>query len=374
MNMLRKYWLIVVFGVMLLVGMLNIHVVLKVLGKIFLVLKPLIVGFSMAFIFNIPYSFLHDKVFRKDLLKTRYWQGIRKPLALTFTYIFVFGVVALVIFLVIPAIYNSVYGIIEHFPTYSKNFGEWAVRTSERLGVDSLMIERLLNTMRDSLKDLTVLTAEALSKVINVAINFTGTVLMLILALFFSIYMLADKEELIKSISRLNKAVNSPERAEAFSRITSRTSLIFKRFIGGQLLDAVALGIICFIGMSILKLPYAVLVSTIISITSLIPYVGGIIGAIPSIIIIALVSFKMAIIFTIFITILQQFNGSVMSPLIVGEAIGIDGFLVMVAITFGGGLFGITGMLLGVPLIAVIRSLVSEWIDRRLSKNPKQIT
>ena len=189
-----------------------------------------------------------------------------------------------------------------------------------------------------------------------------------IIGLIIAIYFLFSKEKFCAQCKKAAYAILPRRRADGLIRNTRETSTVFGSFITGQLIDALIVGILCFIGMSILQLPYPPMISVIVAITNVIPFFGPYIGAIPSAILILLVNPLQAVYFVIFIIILQQIDGNIICPRILGETIGLNGFWIIFAIVVFGALFGFVGMIIGVPTFAMLYTWLKRWISRRLGK------
>lgn len=363
MRVLKKYWLIVAFGVVLFLGIKNMNVVTKQIHVFQEITSPIFLGFMIAFVLNILMEYIEERFITEKLFRGKFLSGIRRPVSLIITYTISIGFLVMVIIFVIPPLTKSTASLLGDMPVYAQKIGESGARLYERLGTNNQFVEQVLMAVKNSVLDVTKFTASAVSRLAGMVVAVTNIALKLLLALFFSIYMLASKEKHIDYIRRLHQTFVKEKWQGRTSKFAEKAEFIFRKFVGGEIIVAVILGLLCFIGMLIFRIPYAHLVSVIIALTSLIPYVGGVLGSIPSIFIIALTSVPMAITFTIFITILQQVNGSFISPKVMGDSIGLDGLWVMIAITIGGGLFGIPGMLFGVPLVAVGYSLMDEYMD-----------
>ena len=190
----------------------------------------------------------------------------------------------------------------------------------------------------------------------------------IIIAIIVSCYMIRDRHTLGTAMNRLLHAVVSPKRADSIIKTARTCNAIFSGFISGKTLDSFIIGVLCFIFMSILQLPYALLISLIVGITNMIPYFGPFIGAVPGAFIILLISPIKLIVYLILILVLQQFDGLYLGPKILGDSTGLRPIWIIFAITIGGAMMGFIGMFLGVPCVAVISYLMGEWIDRRLDK------
>jgi len=189
-----------------------------------------------------------------------------------------------------------------------------------------------------------------------------------LVGIIISVYLLAMKEKSLARCCKLLYALLQEEQARWVARATRKTNQIFSGFVRGKMLDSLIIGILCFIGCSIFSLPYTPLVSVVVGVTNMIPFFGPFLGAVPSAFLILLVSPKQCLIFIVFIIVLQQIDGNIIGPKILGDATGISSFWVVVAITVGGGFAGVLGMFLGVPIFACLQTLVKYLTDRRLEK------
>ena len=202
----------------------------------------------------------------------------------------------------------------------------------------------------------------------NTSMSLISGFLNAIIAIIVSVYMLIDKNRLIFNAKRVIYAIFGQKTGDKLLHTGSECNRIFSSFIIGKLIDSLIIGILCFIAMSILKLPYALIISVIVGVTNMIPYFGPFIGAVPGILLLLFVSFKYALIFTVLIIVLQQFDGLYLGPKILGESTGLRPLWIIFAITVGGSISGVLGMFLGVPTLAVIAYILNYFIEKRLHK------
>lgn len=324
-------------------------------------ISPIFIGFCIAFILEMPVSFL-ERHFKSISEK------FRRGVSIFTVFLIAIGVLTLVLLFIIPPIIDSTIKIVANLQSYANNVGSFITKIYETFSIENDFLLQLRDGLKNMLLDVTKFTVDTTYRVVSVTFEFTGTIFKWVLSVFFSIYMLASKESLLASVKRFVYAFFSLEKADWLDRVSKNSGKIFKNFIIGEFAVAAIMGILCFIGMSVFGFPFAHLISSIIALTALIPYVGGFIGPIPSIILIMFVDFSSALGFTVFIVILNLVSGNVIVPKIVGDAIGFDGFWVMVAITIGGGLFGMIGMLFGVPVLAILHAIIGDVIKRRLTE------
>ncbi len=324
------------------------------------VLSPIFIGFCIAFVLAIPVNF-----FEKNCRSIP--QKYRRMISVILTYVLAIGLISVMLVYMVPSILDSVIKLVSDFQMYGNDLGDTLNSIYKTFNIESDVAKQVAEFIKNAFMDITKLTVDTMSRVVGFTFVVTGTLFKWIIAFFFSIYMIASKETLRKSVVRFTRANFSEQFADYISDVASKSYFIFKNFIASQFLVAFLTGLLCFIGMKIFGFPFAELISTIIGFTALIPYFGGFIGPIPSIVIIMLVDVHSGIGFMVFIVVMNLLIGNILVPKVVGDAIGFDGFWVMVAITIGGGLFGFQGMLFGVPVLAVIHSLVGESVEKKLS-------
>ena len=284
------------------------------------------------------------------------------------------ALMAALVYLILPQLYSSLETIVVNSNTYIANVTNWVTKMLEDYPEIERYASQLLGTVNTNLMDWiqgTVLP-ELGSLVTNVT---TGVyyVLMgvynLVIGIIVSVYILSNLEGFTASAKRMLYSLFPVETAEKIREGLAFTDRTFMGFINGKLLDSAIIGLICYIVCAILKMPYALLVSVIVGVTNVIPFFGPFIGAVPSAIIILMVSPLKCLIFIVFIIVLQQVDGNIIGPKILGSSIGINGFWVMFSIILGAGLFGFWGMLLGVPVFVVIYTAINSRIERRLKEN-----
>ncbi len=346
------------------------------LSSLFNVLSPIIFGFVIAYILNPGMCLIENqclKIYakRKKTPSKRAMDFIRFGSALSMLFMLLLLCYALFA-LVIPELVSSIRNIIGDVPRYSANLQNWYNELVEKYAID----ESSKGFMREMLASVQTWIAEQFSPQFNsVLARITSSVLgglivfkNVILGLFVSIYVLVSKDSILARAKRILYAFFN---AATANRVLKNIHFVDEKFGGfliGKLIDSAIIGVITYIVLSIMSMPYTLLVSVVIGITNIIPFFGPFIGAIPSAILIACVSPMQALYFLIFIFILQQFDGNLLGPKILGNSVGISSFMVLVAILLGGGLFGFVGMIIGVPLCAIIISVVQSAILQRLAR------
>ncbi len=339
--------------------------------KVLALFSPFLIGACFAFIVNTvlrPLEKLWDKVPEKK--RTKLFNKAKRPVCLTMSTLIVFGVVFAVIFMIVPQLVETVNSLIEMLPQYVKNveglidkFYSFAERHNVSLPALELnwvkvseFLNKLVNNYADSF----------INKTVEITTSIVTAIVNIIIALFFSLYVLAQKEKIGKHIRKFLYATRPKKKAEKVIDFVHMTSDTFTKFVTGQLLEAVIIGVLCFIGMLIFKMPYAALISVLIGFTALIPVFGAFIGTIVGALLILLVDPMTAVWFVVFILVLQQLETNLIYPKVVGKTVGLPGILVLVSVTVGGSAFGIVGMLFSVPVCTVLFCVFKEFVAKKL--------
>ena len=295
-------------------------------------------------------------------------------LAVVFAEIFMLALITGLFFLIIPQMYSSIETIVVNSPTYIDSLTTWATKMLTDYPEISDYVAKILGDVNTDIVSWlqTTILPKLGSVLTNVGMGVryvvTG-VYNLVIGIIVSIYILSNIEGFTASAKRMLYSIMSVDTARKFLNGLRFTDKTFNGFLMGKLLDSAIIGLICYIVCAILNMPYALLVSVMIGVTNIIPFFGPLIGAIPSAIIILMVDPFKCLIFIIFIILLQQLDGNIIGPKILGSSVGINGFWVMFSIIFGAGLFGFWGMLLGVPVFVVIYTIVNESIARKLRRS-----
>lgn len=333
----------------------------------FNLLKPLLIGAILALFLDVPLSFIERHLFRNHPTSKK--NRLRRPLAILLSFVLVLGIFIGIAFLVVPELVDAVtiivnslmkgvdqLAVIESMADYSKiPFGEQL----SKIDIDFLQLKNGLNEWMKQIGSIVVDTAaSALGSAASVAVDS-------VIGLVFSIYILANKERIKKQICRLIRVWFPEPFAKLSIHVASVCETNFKLFVAGQTTEAIILGVLCTIGMLILRIPYVPMIGALVGVTALIPYVGAWIATIVGAFMILTVNPFKALIFVVFLLILQQIEGNAIYPKVVGAKINLPAMWVLAAITVGGNLAGPIGMLLGVPTAASVYSLLREATDQR---------
>ena len=352
------------------------------LAKLTDILAPVLYGFAMAYLLAPIVNWL-ERVLTGGANRALKGKGLPVPnrwlraLSIFLTWAFVLFLIYLLLVMLIPQLVESITMLIDNAQLYYRQVYDWVNELlNAKSGVGSWateMIDRYYDNALDLLEKnilpwaqtlLTSLTGGIWSGILGV-VTFVKN---FIIGIVVSIYMLAMKERSAARCAKLVYGVFTEERARLIVRGTRRVDRIFSGFVRGKLLDSLIIGILCFIGCSILGIPYTPLVSLIVGVTNVIPFFGPVLGAVPSAFLILLVSPLKCLYFVIFVFILQQLDGNVIGPRILGPSTGISSFWVVVAILVGGGFGGLMGMFLGVPICACLQALTRYIVNLRLQK------
>ena len=350
------------------------------ISALFKILSPFIWGLVISYLLGPLVRTLENKVFR-PLASKLYKKnkrsdghGFARGMSILFSEIIMLAVIAALIYLIIPQLYQSLETIVRNSNTYINNASLWIEHILQNYPEIEQYAMEVIGKVNTGLMDWiqTTVLPELGSLVANVTTGVYYVVMAiynLIIGIIVSVYILANHETFSANAKRWLYSIFSVETAQKIRRGLAFTNQTFAGFINGKLLDSAIIGLICYIGCALLNMPYALLVSVIVGVTNVIPFFGPFIGAVPSALIILLVDPFKCLVFIIFIIILQQLDGNVIGPKILGSSIGINGFWVMFSIILGAGLFGFWGMLLGVPVFVVIYTAINEQIDKKLKKS-----
>lgn len=362
----RKYVLAIIIAIVLYEALENIDNVIAAFKKVMGILSPLITGLCVAFVVNMPMSFIERHAPKR--LRVDAWSKRLRVGSMAAAYLLAAALLFLFVLMVVPSLTESIKSLVENLDTYVEQASGWFDGIWRNLQVNDAVTERLQQLGKLLFEWMDALLTGVVSGALNFTIGLVTGVFNTLIAVMLSIFALYNKEKLLRQTRKMLYAVLKPERAERYEKIAARSNLVFHKYILGQFLDCFILGVLCFIGMKVFSMPYAVLISVIIGVTQLVPIVGPWIGTVPSAFIILMVNPVQAIWFVVFILILQQLEGNLIYPRVVGNAVGLSGLWVLIAIIVGGGFFGLVGILFSVPIMAVLYTIVSDWVNTRLRK------
>ena len=337
-------------------------------GKLLSLLKPFVIGGLLAYFLNPAVKTFETKVYGrvKKLAK------VKKFLSIVTVYAIVLGIIVLLINTVIPIIVKSIVNLAMQVPAYFDKLlefrnGEWNHSVVGKIIFNAIASVEKVITNAISEHQIFAITP-AISDILGGVVSATGTVIDVVFGIVISVYFILEKERLSKGIQKLLRAFLKKENCTRVNFYAGEAHRIFSRFIVGQFLDSVIIGVICIIGLRLLNVENSVLYGSIIGVTNMIPYFGPFIGGVPVVFLVLFQSPLKALWTGLFIFALQQVDSMLMAPKIIGESVDLSPFWITFAILIGGGLFGVIGMFLGAPSLAFIFLVTNNWLDRRISK------
>ncbi len=326
------------------------------------VVSPFLYAFALAFVLNRPVIHTQRKFFPKSK------HG--RSLAIVVVYVIAALVFYALLTSVIPQIGVSVANISESLPSFYEKASRWLNTLMTEYHFSQSLVDQLQNLMQNSFRSLAEFSLSILPSIVNFTISIGNGIVKVFMVFIISIYMLSGKEKLIFQAKKLVFALFSRETALKITRVANLTNTIFSDFIIGKMIDSIIIAALCFIGMLAIYPSYSLLIAVIVGVTNMIPFFGPFIGAIPSTVILLIARPYSALIFVAFILVLQQLDGNVIGPKILGDSLGLAPMWILLGIVIGNGLFGLPGMIIGVPTFAVIYTLCSEKIrDTLREKN-----
>ena len=346
-------------------ALMNLDAVMEFLRKVLSLFSPFLIGGGIAFLINVilnPLEHCWNRVCKKAPAK------MARPVCLTVSAVLMVGILFAVAFMMIPSLRESIDELIQNIPVYVDEIGRWWADTVHfaakynivlpEYAIDSdMLIEKITTFINDEGSGIITVTWGAATSILSGLVD-------VLLAFVFALYLLAKKEVVAAHLKKLIATVFPQTRAKRLLSIASLTNQTFTNFVSGQLTEAVIIGVLCFFGMLILRIPYAGAVSAFVAVTALVPIFGAWLGGGLGTFLILLADPIKAVWFVLYLLILQQVEGNLIYPKVVGKSVGLPGLLVLVAVTIGGGAFGVLGMLFSVPVCAVLYNLYLEFMQK----------
>lgn len=373
---LRKIILIVFLATVFLTVAINFLGLIGLLKRVIGFFSPVIAALCIAFVLNVLLRTFENKVFRfMDNSRKRFVIKLKRPICLVLTYLVAFGIISLLMLVIIPDIIDTVTYIAEKMPKFVSDAREWIEALLYRFNIEAKDIPELTIDWSSAAKVITDWLSGSSKKIFGDAVNITTSVFTglfdTIFSFVISVYILAQKERIGRFVRRIIDNFVPQKRAKIIYHISFRAHDCFTRFIGGQVTESLILGVLCFIGMIIFRMPNALIISVLISVTSLVPIVGAFVGIAIGFLLIVISSPIKALLFLLFIIILQQIEGNLIYPKVVGKAVGLPGIIVVSAVMVGGNIGGVLGGLVAVPTSALVFVLVKEVLDWKENKKLK---
>lgn len=373
----KKVLILVAFAIVLYWGLNHVSLIFHYIGVFFGLISPLLAGGAIAFVINtilVPIEKLWALCFGKIKNKTalKILQKLKRIVCLVLSTLFVFGIVCGLLFIVLPEIIITIKQFVDLIPSLFLKFETHIAEISEFLERYNIILPEI-NFNADKIIDfLNTLLSENGQRMIDATVGITASffssVFNSILSLVFAFYVLAQKEKLAQKLCTIIYAIIKKERADKLVKISTLSNNAFTKFITGQVIEAFIIGVLCFLGMKFFGMPYAAVVSVIIGTTALIPIFGAFIGAGLGAFLILSVDLMQAVWFIVFIIVLQQIESNIIYPRVVGQSIGLPGILVLTAVTVGGAMFGLVGIILGIPVCSVLYLIFNEFVSKRIEE------
>lgn len=383
-KLFKSILLIVTYCILLVIVVINIDVILGGAKSLLALLSPVFIGFCIAFILNRPYKYIYGCISKlRDKLKEKFAKtkkigkapekkkgkdNLIKALSLILVYLLFLLFISLLISLILPQLGDSITKVYDNISTYVSNLVGLSDKIEEFIHIDGQLLDTVTTMLTDFVKSLPEMIPSLIPNIFDVTKSVASSLTNFLLGFIMSIYMLASKEMLIRQIKSVFYTFMPEKPAQKITHALEISNDIFGNFVNGRIYDALIIGLLCFIGMSIFGFEYTLLITVLVAVTNVIPVFGPFIGAIPSIFLLLMVNPMQAVLFTVFIIVLQQLDGNFIGPKVVGDSIGLPAWWVMFSILIGGGVGGVFGMLAGVPVFAVFYKLISEAVVARKAK------
>lgn len=378
---LRNILICILFTIFLLFVKDNFSVVWNAICLVASIMTPFVIGFLFAYILNFPYKFFYNKAFKFLKGKKPFLENMRKPLAIICTYASVVAVLGFLIAILVPQIADNIASLVERVPAYIDSIYKWLASMAEWLNHNynaNIDIDASFAQLgQEIIKNLNGATIANMSKnflfdtLMPMITSTTAGIYNFVMGIVISVYFLSAKEMLCRQVKRMAVAFIPIKYLPKVYEVVDITDTKCGRFLVGDIIDAAFIGVLVFITMSIFQLPYAALIAVLIGVTNIIPFFGPFIGAIPSAIILFLESPWDMLIFIAIVFVIQQLDGNLFKPKIIGSQVGLSSFWVLFSVIVGGSLFGMVGFILGTPIYAVIYTLVGKRAKNAIDKKGK---
>lgn len=342
----------------------HIHVLKSFMSKIIEVMMPFIIGFSIAFLLHPVMLLIERKILKNSKMKHTTKRKISAGLALVFAILVVSGF----LFLIFPSITDSVIKLSTQIGDYAVNAEVMIQDIIKTYPQTANFLTWLFDVGEDTLIELVNYLKNTIPTILDYSMKVVGLVFDFVMGLIIALYILCDRERFYVQIKKVAYTLFGEPVVKQLRDLAHLSSRMFNSFIVGKIVDSLIIGIICYVGMSLIGFDFALLISFIVGCTNVIPVFGPFIGAVPGFVILLIVNPLDSLWFLVFIFALQQFDGNILGPLILGDSMGIPTLYVMFAILVGGGFFGVPGMFLGVPIFSIIYVVVKAGVEKQLEK------
>lgn len=355
--------LVILFSIIMFHLFDNLGQTLNVIGYMLGVFSPIIGGFVLAFLLNILMKAIELKLFKNLKLK----QGMKRGLSLLTTFIIVIGLITLSFYFILPQLVNSIQQLqIDATAEYFSNLEAFFKEKFVQLNLSDDIVKQILAIWTSIVNGVTDFMLSIADQALGLFTGFIAVVFNTIISLVVGIYILISKEKLLRTFKKVFYAFTPRKFCDQATKYIRIINTSFENFIRGQVVEAAVLGVVCYIGMLIFGFEYPLVISFLVGITNVIPLFGPYIGAVPALLLLVIVNPINALWFILFLVVLQQIESNLIYPRIVGSNMGISGFWIIVAVVVGNSLYGILGILLGIPLLSSLYVIIKEIAEKRL--------
>lgn len=361
---MKKLMILIAFGIGLFWILSNISIIIDFTSHILHLLFPFILGAVIAFILNIPMTKI--EAFLKSKIKKKKSKLPIRTISITLSLVIFVGIILLICFLLIPELIENIQLLIKNIPSFISNIQTWVLDLVDSYPEIQMKVEEVFKDTTN----VNNIMVTVLNYVVNGSLNFITSLISSVFTLFtaivFAVYMLSQKEYLERGVKKLMYAYMKKEHVEKLMEIASLSNKTFSKFISGQCVEAIILGIIFFFVLTILRFPYALIISVLTTITALIPMFGAMIAMLIGAILIAVTSPLQALLFIVVFQIIQQIENNFIYPKVVGKSVGLASMWTLMAVILGGSLMGITGMIIGLPLASILYAILRNETNEQL--------
>lgn len=374
---MKKIMLLIAFGIAFFLGLQNLYRFSDLAGFLGSIFEPFLLGFAFAFILNVLMRQIETRLFAP--LNRRYthrWPKVRRPLSIFLSLLIVIGIIVMILFIVVPELMKTIVNLTNNIPDFFNQMQNFLTDISnkypdigehfQKVNIDWSNISRMLAANGQKL------ASSLVGSTVMVTTNVFHGAITLVLSFVIALNILAQKEKLQAQAKRVLYAYLPDEKAQRIVWLCSLTNKAFSNFIAGQCTEACILGTLCFIGMNIFQFPYALLISVFVAFMALIPIVGSFLSTVIGALLILIVSPIQAVWYMVFFVVLQQLEGNLIYPHVVGSKVGLPVLWVLAAITIGGNVFGVLGMVINIPICSILYVLLKEDVSKRLKKKKIQ--
>ena len=370
-----KKWIILVFaGVLAFWGLNNLELIFKMLGNIYTVFSPFILGAAIAYVLNIPMTKVENLL--KKAIPDKYedkYKGLIRAVSIVLSLLLLLCIVGFIAFLLIPELIENIESLMNSVPALVESGKDFVIDMLDKYPD----IQKEIESVFAESGNVSGIVSCGLTYIVNGIVGFVSGIVdgfvYIFTGIIFAIYMLGQKEKLVDGMTRLIYGFTEKRKANKIMKVATLTNKTFSKFISGQCVEAVILGTIIFVVCLLCGFPYALLIGVLTAVTALIPIFGALIACVVGAILIAITNPIQALIFVAVFVVIQQIEGNVIYPKVVGKSVGLSPLWTLLAITVGGNLFGVLGMLIGLPLASVVYSLLKESVNKKLEKKEIEI-